>query len=343
MKENNRPIIIWLFIGVLMIAAMVIIGGITRLTESGLSMVDWRLVAGTFPPLTEIEWNRVFSDYQKSPEFKELNSNFTLSDFKSIFWWEYIHRLWGRIIGLVFIFPLAWFVFKKMIPKRLVGKLIAIFILGAFQGLLGWFMVKSGLVNEPRVSHYRLAAHLTTAFLAFAFTFWVAIDLLKPVAKINEDLKKIQVWLKVFFPILILQIVYGAFVAGMDAGTVHNNFPKMDNHAWVSEAIFALNPTWLNFIEAKSGVQFIHRYVAYFVSSLVFFIWFKLGKCELSKTQQLARNLFLSALVFQFFLGVFTLLYSVPIVLGVLHQFGALLLLAASVFLAQQLRFFKPN
>lgn len=343
MKDNNRPIIIWLFIGVLMIAAMVIIGGITRLTESGLSMVDWRLVAGTFPPLTEVEWNRVFSDYQKSPEFKELNSNFTLSDFKSIFWWEYIHRLWGRIIGLVFIFPLAWFVFKKMIPKRLVGKLIAIFILGAFQGFLGWFMVKSGLVNEPRVSHYRLAAHLTTAFLAFAFTFWVAIDLLKPVAKINEDLKKIHVWLKVFFPILILQIIYGAFVAGMDAGTVHNNFPKMENDAWVSEAVFALNPTWLNFIEAKSGVQFIHRYVAYFVSGLVFFIWFKLGKCELSKTQQLARNLFLSALVFQFFLGVFTLLYSVPIVLGVLHQFGALLVLAASVFLAQQLRFFKPN
>lgn len=343
MKENNRPIIIWLFIGVLMIAAMVIIGGITRLTESGLSMVDWRLVAGTFPPLTEVEWNRVFSDYQKSPEFKELNSNFTLSDFKSIFWWEYIHRLWGRIIGLVFIFPLAWFVFKKMIPKRLVGKLIAIFILGAFQGFLGWFMVKSGLVNEPRVSHYRLAAHLTTAFLAFAFTFWVAIDLLKPVAKINEDLKKIHVWLKVFFPILILQIIYGAFVAGMDAGTVHNNFPKMENDAWVSEAVFALNPTWLNFIEAKSGVQFIHRYVAYFVSGLVFFIWFKLGKGELSKTQQLARNLFLSALVFQFFLGVFTLLYSVPIVLGVLHQFGALLVLAASVFLAQQLRFFKPN
>lgn len=343
MKENNRPIIIWLFIGVLMIAAMVIIGGITRLTESGLSMVDWRLVAGTFPPLTEVEWNRVFSDYQKSPEFKELNSNFTLSDFKSIFWWEYIHRLWGRIIGLVFIFPLAWFVFKKMIPKRLVGKLIAIFILGAFQGFLGWFMVKSGLVNEPRVSHYRLAAHLTTAFLAFAFTFWVAIDLLKPVAKINEDLKKIHVWLKVFFPILILQIIYGAFVAGMDAGTVHNNFPKMENDAWVSEAVFALNPTWLNFIEAKSGVQFIHRYVAYFVSGLVFFIWFKLGKGELSETQQLARNLFLSALVFQFFLGVFTLLYSVPIVLGVLHQFGALLVLAASVFLAQQLRFFKPN
>jgi heme a synthase len=343
MKENNRPIIIWLFIGVLMIAAMVIIGGITRLTESGLSMVDWRLVAGTFPPLTEVEWNRVFSDYQKSPEFKELNSNFTLSDFKSIFWWEYIHRLWGRIIGLVFIFPLAWFVFKKMIPKRLVGKLIAIFILGAFQGFLGWFMVKSGLVNEPRVSHYRLAAHLTTAFLAFAFTFWVAIDLLKPVAKINEDLKKIHIWLKVFFPILILQIIYGAFVAGMDAGTVHNNFPKMENDAWVSEAVFALNPTWLNFIEAKSGVQFIHRYVAYFVSGLVFFIWFKLGKGELSKTQQLARNLFLSALIFQFFLGVFTLLYSVPIVLGVLHQFGALLVLAASVFLAQQLRFFKPN
>ena len=343
MKENNRPIIIWLFIGVLMIAAMVIIGGITRLTESGLSMVDWRLVAGTFPPLTEVEWNRVFSDYQKSPEFKELNSNFTLSDFKSIFWWEYIHRLWGRIIGLVFIFPLAWFVFKKMIPKRLVGKLIAIFILGAFQGFLGWFMVKSGLVNEPRVSHYRLAAHLTTAFLAFAFTFWVAIDLLKPVAKINEDLKKIHIWLNVFFPILILQIIYGAFVAGMDAGTVHNNFPKMENDAWVSEAVFALNPTWLNFIEAKSGVQFIHRYVAYFVSGLVFFIWFKLGKGELSKTQQLARNLFLSALIFQFFLGVFTLLYSVPIVLGVLHQFGALLVLAASVFLAQQLRFFKPN
>lgn len=343
MKENNRPIIIWLFIGVLMIATMVIIGGITRLTESGLSMVDWRLVAGTFPPLTEVEWNRVFSDYQKSPEFKELNSNFTLSDFKSIFWWEYIHRLWGRIIGLVFIFPLAWFVFKKMIPKKLVGKLIAIFILGAFQGFLGWFMVKSGLVNEPRVSHYRLAAHLTTAFFAFAFTFWVAIDLLKPVPKISEDLKKIHVCLKVFFPILILQIIYGAFVAGMDAGTVHNNFPKMDNDAWISEAVFALNPTWLNFIEAKSGVQFIHRYVAYFVSGFVFFIWFKLGKSELTKTQKLARNLFLIALVFQFLLGVFTLLYSVPIVLGVLHQFGALLLLAASVFLAQQLRFFKPN
>jgi len=343
MKENNRPIIIWLFIGVFMIAAMVIIGGITRLTESGLSMVDWRLIAGTFPPLTELEWNRVFLDYQQSPEFKELNSNFSLNDFKSIFWWEYIHRVWGRLIGLVFIFPLAWFVFKKMIPKRLVGKLIAIFILGAFQGFLGWFMVKSGLVNEPRVSHYRLAAHLTTAFFAFAFTFWVAIDLLKPVNSISVELKKEHLWLKLFFPFLIIQIIYGAFVAGMDAGTVHNHFPKMGEQNWISDSVFALDPIWLNFLDAKSGVQFIHRYMAYLVAGLVVFIWFKLSKIELTKTQDLARNLFLVAVGAQFVLGVFTLIYSVPLVLGVLHQFGALLLLASFVFLAQQLRFFKAN
>ena len=343
MDIKLKPIVIWLFIGVFMIATMVVIGGITRLTESGLSMVDWRLVAGTFPPLTDAEWQRVFADYQKSPEFKELNSHFTLNDFKSIFWWEYIHRVWGRLIGLVFIIPLGWFLFKKIIPKYLTKRLIMIFILGGFQGFLGWFMVKSGLVDMPKVSHYRLAAHLVTAFFAFAFTLWVAFDLWKPVRQISNDASKNRQLIKWFFPLLIIQILYGAFVAGMDAGTVHNHFPLMEEGTLVSEAVFAMEPIWLNFFEGKSGIQFIHRYLAYAVLGFVVFLWFKLKPLNLSSSQKLASNLLLFAVSFQFLLGVFTLLYSVPIVLGVLHQFGALLLLAATVFLAQQLGVFNSK
>lgn len=343
MNTSKKPIVIWLFTGVFMIAAMVVIGGITRLTESGLSMVNWRLIAGTFPPLSESEWLRVFNEYQQSPEFKELNTHFTLADFKSIFWWEYIHRLWGRLIGLVFIFPLAWFLIKGWVPKKLTGKLIAIFILGAFQAFLGWFMVKSGLVSEPRVSHYRLAAHLITAFFAFSFTLWVAFDYWRPVAEINKFVAKKSSLIQWFFVVLIVQIFFGALVAGLDAGSVHNHFPKMENDAWFSEAAFLLEPLWLNFLETKSGVQLIHRYLAYLVVALAIFLVVKLKASQLTKTQLLARNLLGAAVGLQFLLGVFTLLYSVPIVLGVLHQFGALFVLSAAIYLSQQTGIFKKR
>lgn len=340
MNSRQKPVIIWLFIGVFMIAAMVVIGGITRLTESGLSMVDWRLIAGTFPPLTEAEWQRVFQDYRQSPEFKELNSHFTLADFKQIFWWEYINRVWGRLIGLVFLIPFVIFWIQKRIDKPLMKKLIIVFLLGSFQAFLGWFMVKSGLIDKPRVSHFRLAAHLITAFLAFAYTLYVALSLWKPV-QVEQSKSSLRVTISWFFPLLGIQILYGAFVAGMDAGRIHNHFPMMEEGTWIAESVFILEPLYQNFINGSSGVQFIHRYLAYAVVGVVVWLFFKSKKYTLTPLQQKANTLLLLAVGFQFVLGVFTLLYSVPIVLGVLHQFGALLLLAAAIFYAQQVGVFK--
>lgn len=331
MNRTDRPIIIWLFIGVFMIAAMVIIGGITRLTESGLSMVEWRLLAGTFPPLTEIEWIRVFNEYKLSPQFKELNNDFLLSDFQQIFWWEYIHRLWGRLIGLVFAVPFLVFLVQKRFNATTLKKLIVILVLGGFQGFLGWYMVSSGLINEPRVSHYRLAAHLTTAFLTFALTLWLSLDLIFRNQKAQSQIASASKWFVGFFILYAFQLIYGAFVAGMDAGTMHNHFPLMENGALIAESVFVLDPVYLNFIDGKSGIQFVHRYLAYAVFLMVFTIWYKFRK-QVNEVQKLGLNLMLLSVSLQFLLGVFTLVYSVPLVLGVLHQVGALLLLAAALF-----------
>ena len=272
-NTQNKPIIIWLLTGCLLIFLMVIIGGITRLTNSGLSMVDWNPIMGFIPPLSDMDWNVAFEKYKLYPEYQLMNSHFTLEEFKSIFFWEYLHRLIGRVIGMVFLLPFIYFLIKKMLPKKLFIQCMLLFGMGGLQGVIGWWMVKSGLVKNPDVSHYRLATHLIMAFLTFAYTFWVAMGLMYSEGG-GKNFKSLRTTLYFIFGITIFQIMYGAFVAGLNAGFVMNTFPKMDNQ-WINDSVTAMSPIWLNFVEGLGGVQFIHRYTAYVVVGVIVYLFFK--------------------------------------------------------------------
>lgn len=317
---------------------MVVIGGITRLTHSGLSMVEWNMIVGSLPPSTDAEWQVPFEKYKQTPEYKLINNQFSLEEFKSIFWWEYIHRLLGRVIGVVFIVPFIYFALKKRFDSVLMPKMVILLFLGAFQGFLGWYMVKSGLQKDPNVSHYRLAAHLISAFTVFGFTFWYALDLIYPNKKtISTSIQKLLGFARIMFGLLVVQIIYGAFVAGLKAGLFYNTFPKMGEE-FFPETIFAYDTFWQNMLENIAGVQFVHRYLAYVVVGAVVFVWLKARKENLFAFQQRAANILLGVVGVQFLLGVFTILYAVPISLGVLHQMGAFVLYAAALYFIKTLK-----
>jgi cytochrome c oxidase assembly protein subunit 15 len=331
MKKDNKKVIYWLLIGCLLIFIMVVVGGITRLTHSGLSISNYKLISGTIPPMNDMEWQEAFNLYKQYPEYQKLNNNFTLQDFKDIYFWEWLHRVIGRFIGIVFLLPFLYFLVRKQLSKPTIKKSIVLLALGAFQGFLGWYMVKSGLVDNPDVSHYRLAAHLTTAFITFAYTFWVALDLMFP--KKKQVKTHLRNFIRIGLTVLILQIIYGAFVAGLDAGFIHNHWPMMSEGKLIHETIYIeQDPLYKNFIEGKSGVQFIHRTLAYIVVILIVAIWFKARKTEITNYQHKGINTLLILVGLQFILGVFTILLSVPVWLGVAHQIGAFLLLSAMTF-----------
>jgi len=328
MKEN-KPIIIWLLSGCSLIFLMVVIGGITRLTHSGLSMSTWSLIGGTIPPLNTSEWIDAFNIYKTTPEFLKINSHFTLSDFKSIFFWEYLHRMIGRFLGLVFVIPFIYFLIKKKLSKKLIKQSIILFALGGLQGGIGWWMVKSGLVNRPDVSHYRLAVHLITAFLTCAYTFWVALPLI--FTDNNTGNFKLFRLNFILFILVIIQIVYGAFVAGLDAGKGFNTWPKMGEQ-WVADAVYQLEPLWRNFIESPYGIQFIHRTLALIIVGFVLYIWFSSKKGNINSLQQKSLNILLGFVTLQTLLGIFTLVLFVPISLALTHQIVAFFLLMSVVF-----------
>lgn len=330
MKKDNKKVIYWLLTGCVLIFVMVIVGGITRLTDSGLSISNYKLITGTIPPLNETEWQDAFELYQQYPEYQKLHSHFTISDFKSIYFWEWLHRLIGRVIGLVFIIPFLYFLVTKQLSKKTIKKCLVLLILGGFQGFLGWYMVKSGLVDMPDVSHYRLAAHLTTAFLTFAATLWVALDLFYPNKKpINIKFRNL---ITISYIILIIQIIYGAFVAGLKAGLLHNHWPLMNENKFMHHTVYILEPFYKNLIENPSGIQFIHRILAYFVVISILILWYKTRKMAITKLQKKGINALLILVVFQFLLGIFTILFAVPLWLGVAHQIGAFFLLSAMTF-----------
>ena len=281
--------------------------------------------------MNEGEWTAAFDLYKQYPEYQKINTSFTLEEFKDIYFWEWLHRVLGRFIGLVFIVPFLYFLLKKQLSKATVRKCIILLVLGGFQGFLGWYMVKSGLVDNPDVSHYRLAMHLTTAFVTFAYTLWVALDLWFPATKeINRNLRNI---IRFSLGLLIIQIVWGAFVAGLDAGWIHNHWPLMNDGELIHETVtIEQNPVWKNFVEGKSGVQFVHRYLAYIVVGIIALIWFKARKMDLTIPQKNGLKFLLGLVLIQFALGVFTLLLQVPVWLGVLHQVFAFFLLAAMTF-----------
>lgn len=332
MSSQNKPIIIWLFTGAILVFIMTAIGGITRLTESGLSMVDWHLFMGAIPPLTEEAWRQLFEQYQQFPEFQTTHRYFQLEDFKRIFFWEYTHRLLGRLIGLVFIIPFVIFIAQRRLSKSLLKKLTFLLIVGGFQGFLGWYMVSSGLIKEPRVSHFRLAAHLSTAFFTIAYSVWLALGLIQEKAIRNEFPQKLYKWTIGGLVLLAIQIIFGAFVAGKDAGFIHNYWPNMAPGELISPAIYAMDSFWDNIINNPSGIQFMHRNIAYIVVSIVFIIWVKVINSNIEQELKKRYHILLTLVFLQFMLGIITLLYHVPVYLGVLHQLGALLLLLGFIY-----------
>ena len=328
---NNKKVIYWLLIGCTLIFIMVVVGGITRLTHSGLSISNYKLISGTLPPMNEAEWTEAFDLYKQYPEFQKINSDFNLQDFKDIYFWEWIHRVIGRFIGMVFLIPFLYFLVRKQLSKVTVRKCLILLGLGGFQGFLGWYMVISGLVDNPDVSHYRLAMHLTTAFITFAYAYWVALDLRYPSkSEINKGLRNL---IRFGLVILILQIIWGAFVAGLDAGWIHNHWPLMSDGKLIHETVtIEQEPLWKNFVEGKSGVQFVHRYLAYVVVGIIALIWIRARKLAPTLQQKKGIQWLIGLVIIQFVLGVFTLLLQVPVWLGVLHQVFAFFLLAAMTF-----------
>ena len=331
MKRDNKKVIYWLFTGCVLIFIMVVVGGITRLTHSGLSIPDYKLISGTIPPINEQQWEEAFELYKQYPEYQKLNSNITLTEFKGIFFWEWLHRVIGRVLGLVFIIPFLYFLITRQLDKSTIKKTIILLILGGFQGFLGWYMVKSGLVDRPDVSHYRLAAHLTTAFVTFAFTLWIALDLIFPIKKtINKTYRNL---IRIGLAILFIQIIYGAFVAGLDAGFIHNHWPMMSEGKFMHETVLIeKTPVYKNFIEGRSGVQFIHRILAFFVVISVVIIYIKGKKIAISNYQLNGLNSLLILVGVQSLLGVLAILLQVPLWLGIAHQIGAFLLLSSMTF-----------
>jgi len=336
----------WLLLGCALVALMVLIGGITRLTHSGLSMVTWKPVTGTIPPLNEMQWQDEFTKYKTSPEYIKKNYHFTLEEFKDIFFWEYLHRLIGRVIGFVFLLPFLYFVLKKKIKsKKLQNNLLVIFFLGGLQGLVGWYMVKSGLVENPNVSHFRLATHLVLALVLFSYIYWIALSLLFPKNDVStQKTRQIFKWSRVLLFFTTIQIIYGAFIAGLKAGKFYPTYPKMGNEWMPSLITDAFNEEgFISLIENPYTIQFIHRWVAVIVLVLVFYIVSKALKSFLSLYQKNAIRFLLVAISIQFLLGVFTILYSVPVVLGVLHQFGALVFLVSILTIIFFFRQVKTN
>ena len=331
--NQNKSVIYWLLSGCVLLFIMVTVGGITRLTNSGLSMTDWHLVTDTFPPLTDEKWQAAFEEYKKFPEYQKINihNDFQLSDYKFIYFWEWFHRFIGRIIGLVFIVPFVYFLIKKKLNSETIKKCVILLGMGAFQGFLGWFMVKSGLIDNPDVSHFRLSLHLTFAFITFAYTLWVALDIIYPSK--NEVILPLRKLARIALVFLIIQIIYGGFVAGLNAGLIHNHWPLMSDGQLLHESVILEKDSWLlRLTEGKSGVQFVHRMMAYVVVGLILFLYFKSKKFTLSNQQQNGLNLLVVIVFLQFLLGVFTLLFSVPLWLGLTHQIMAFILLATMTY-----------
>jgi cytochrome c oxidase assembly protein subunit 15 len=317
-----------------LIFAMVILGGVTRLTDSGLSMVDWHPIHGVIPPLSEQEWVEEFSNYQQSPEFQKINHRMDVDEFKQIFYFEYSHRMLGRFIGLFFLLPFLYFLFARMIRPGLTPKLIIMFFLGGLQGLLGWYMVKSGLVDNPHVSQYRLTAHLIAAILIYAFILWTAMGLLNSdprITKRDSLYPGFRRALHYLMLLVVITILSGGFVAGLKAGHIFNTFPTMDGF-WIPPGLMALEPLYLNIFENMVTVQFDHRVLALTTGGLLLVYWLASWFHHFSSSTRTSFNLVGLMVIVQVILGISTLLLHVPVWLAASHQAGALLLFTAVLY-----------
>ena len=329
---NSRPLAAWFFSVCGLIIVLVIVGAITRLTESGLSIVDWHAAKDMLPPLSTEAWQKVFQEYQTSPQYKDMNAGMVLGDFKQIYFWEWLHRLLGRLVGLAYALPLVYFWLREKIPSALKPRFVFFLFLGGLQGAIGWYMVKSGLINEPRVSHYRLALHLCTALLLLALLWLQALQLSSRAKQIAHSyvtpyFQNYRVHAVIALTLIVFTIIWGAFVAGLRAGHIYNEFPTMGGKLIPGEWLF-LKPWWQNFLSNHASVQWLHRVLA----TLTFIAVFSLGlRCIWSKNYLLKNcGIVLAVLItLQFMLGIATLLSVVAIPLAAMHQLGAVATLLA--------------
>ena len=330
-KNINIYISYWLLLITFLVALMIFVGGLTRLTDSGLSITRWDLISGILPPLSLSDWEKSFALYKQIPEYKLLNSSMILEHFKTIYWWEYIHRLLGRVVGLFYLIPLFYFTFKKVIKKNSLISLYLILILIFFQGFIGWYMVKSGLTERIDVSHYRLALHLTLAFIIFILLLWNYLKYKNQQIFIHN--KKIPTYLPFFFIFcMLVQICIGAFVSGLDAGQIYQSWPLM-NHGYFPDDSNLKDLFSIEAFETPSIVQFIHRNIAYFIILLFSFITAIIYRNEDFIYLRNAALLVFIFLFLQTFLGILTVLSGAQIILASMHQIGAILLITASLIL----------
>lgn len=347
-SKADRAIAYWLFAVSALVFCMVVLGGVTRLTESGLSIVEWQPLVGTIPPLSEADWRTLFAKYQATPEYQKVNLGMSLDGFKEIFWLEYLHRLLGRAIGVAFLVPFAYFLIRRRIRRGLAPRLVIMFVLGGLQGVLGWYMVKSGLVDRPDVSAYRLAAHLLLATAIYIYMIWVALDLLNPRGpnpRQGRGHRIVRVYAPALLGVSLITLIAGAFVAGNDAGFAYNTFPLMGD-TMVPADLFIYQPGWRNFFESVPLVQLNHRLLAYLtvLGALGLFVasgaygW----RSGLSSEARRVIWLVFAVTLGQFALGLSTLLLYVPIPLAAAHQGGALLLLTALIWASHAVRRAEP-
>ena len=336
-SSPRRAIAIWLFVVCALVFAMVVLGGVTRLTRSGLSIVEWQPLLGAIPPLNEAQWLALFEKYKLTPEYQKVNLGMDLAGFQGIFWLEYFHRLLGRLIGLAFALPFVYFLVRGKIGRALASKLWLLFALGAAQGLLGWLMVASGLVDVPRVSPYRLTAHLGLAILIYAATLWIALGLLASKPQAADSTVGLRRFGLAVTGLIFCMILSGGFVAGTHAGFAFNDWPYMHGRL-VPEGLYALEPWWVNLFENIATVQFNHRLVAYLLCLVIPVYWFTARRHRLEARTRSLFHLLLAMLALQVTLGIATLLYVVPVSLAAAHQAGALLLLTLALLLNHRLR-----
>lgn len=338
--HNDRLIAYWLIFFSMLVFTMIVVGGVTRLTDSGLSMVEWKPITGIIPPMNEVEWQAEFDKYKQYPEYKINNADMTLSDFKGIFALEYIHRVIGRLLGMLFFGVFLYLAIRKRIHKQVVPKIIISFVLGGLQGLMGWYMVKSGLSKDPDVSQYRLAAHLFLALLIYAYMLWVAWSLLQssPQNAWQANTQKLRRLLRMTTAVILLMIFSGAILAGKDAGMVYNTFPLMNGDFFPPDLFREGKPFFWNFTENVTTIQFDHRIIAYVLMIMVPLTWWKATRLTLTPKTKFAFNLLLMVFVIQIILGVTTLIYVVPVSLASLHQAFAILVFTVALYLNHQLR-----
>ncbi|HET7728471.1 MAG TPA: COX15/CtaA family protein [Usitatibacter sp.] len=333
--RSRRAVAYWLLACCALVFAMVVVGGITRLTHSGLSIVEWQPIVGTLPPLDAAQWEAAFAKYRATPEFKLRNHDMTLEGFKGIFWWEYFHRLLGRLIGVAFLVPLVYFVARGAVRGALAWKLGAIFLLGAAQGALGWYMVKSGLVDDPRVSSERLAAHLGLAFLIYAAMLYTAMTLLSPLRTASSDAARRRAGFLV--GLVFLMVLSGALVAAIRAGYAYNTWPLMNGHWFPPEAL-AVEPWWGNFLHNMATVQFVHRTLGALVLVTVLIVWSRVRHEPPNARARRWSHALLLVGAAQFGLGIATLVNGVPLALAALHQAGAVALFTCALGVRHALR-----